>query len=126
MSIAPTIAPHLERVLVLLAYQLDILYTLVVNESMAPEALGDDTRLVHALNSGDSGNIGAVLSVLGTGTWEEGNERVQRSSLWTGRAHALHLQPPQDSISLSWTHSHCLVAPVPVTGQTRPPAGQRK
>ena len=72
MSIAPTIAPHLERVLVLLAYQLDILYTLVVNESMAPEALGDDTRLVHALNSGDSGNIGAVLSVLGTRTWEEG------------------------------------------------------
>jgi hypothetical protein len=68
MSIAPTIAPHLERVLVLLAYQLDILYTLVVNESMAPEALGDDTRLVHALNGRDSGNIGAVLGVLGTGT----------------------------------------------------------
>jgi hypothetical protein len=88
MSIAPSIAPNLERVLVLLAYQLDILYALVVDESMTPEALGDNTRLVHALNGRYSGNIGAVLSVLGTGAWEEASEGVQRLGFWSGRAHA--------------------------------------
>jgi hypothetical protein len=120
---APTLASHLERVFtLLLPQQPKVLYTLIVDELMTPETFGDDTLLVHALYGTNSREIGAVLRIVGAGTW--GASCKKRSApLSIGPERTRDSHPPQHSMSSSMTHSHRL--PVPDTGQICSPLGQR-